>query len=160
MKFVIRGLFSAHRDRNHLRIQRKGNRIMAQKHGLYVGGVERMTHAWYEVRHKWSGDLISEVAEAAEDGIELAVQSARGALGQPLSVYQRYRVLDSAADRLGERRDEVAYTIAREAGKPLRDARAEVNRGQQTLLGIRHWPRVRYGARKCLCVGILGPRRG
>lgn len=101
--------------------------------GLYIDGQIRKTQAGYAVRHNWTGEVLAEVAEADKADTALAVESATRAFRSPLSVHQRYRILETAADKLGEQKEAFALTIAQEAGKPLRDARAEVERGQQTL---------------------------
>lgn len=106
---------------------------MVDKRGLHINGEEIPVCRWYPVVHKWSNRLLAQVGEASQDDVEAAVRSAREALSKPTSVHDRYRVLEMAAQLLGEQREELASIIAQEAGKPLKDARIEVDRGQQTL---------------------------
>lgn len=101
--------------------------------GLYIGGRSYKTPGDYAVRHSWTGETLSRVAEATYEDADQAVIAARGVLSQPLTVHQRYEILENAARALGEQKESFALTIAQEAGKPLRDARTEVERGQQTL---------------------------
>ncbi len=103
------------------------------RHGLYINGRTRMTDNVYTVFHKWTHEPLAEVAEASRTDIEEAVQAARQALKTPIPVHERYRILEEAAQRLGEEKEEFARIMAQEAGKPLRDSRGEVERGQQTL---------------------------
>ena len=53
--------------------------------------------------------------------------------GEPLSASDRAAVLDRAAVRLAERREEFARRIAEEAAKPIRTARVEVDRACDTF---------------------------
>ncbi len=98
-----------------------------------MNGTELVSGNWYAVTHKWTGETLAEVAEAGPEDIESCAAAARTAIQKPLSVHERYRVLESAAERLAAQREEFALLIAREAGKPLKDARTEVDRAQQTL---------------------------
>jgi acyl-CoA reductase-like NAD-dependent aldehyde dehydrogenase len=50
-----------------------------------------------------------------------------------LAAYERAAILNGAADRIAARRDEIARTLALEAGKPVRDAATEVDRATQTF---------------------------
>src|SRR5690606_17264706 len=51
-----------------------------------------------------------------------------------LSAYKRYEILHQAANILKNRKEELAQIIMREAGKPIKFARGEVDRTVQTLL--------------------------
>ncbi|NMP23116.1 aldehyde dehydrogenase family protein [Sulfobacillus harzensis] len=101
--------------------------------GSWVEGHEVAASSVYTVVHKYTGDPLAEVAEADADLIDRAVLSAERALKKPVSVHRRAEILEKAAVLLGEEAEDMALTMAREAGKPLKDARAEVARGQQTL---------------------------
>ncbi|MCY0899798.1 MAG: aldehyde dehydrogenase family protein [Firmicutes bacterium] len=101
--------------------------------GLHIAGTTRATTESYAVRHAWTQEIIAEVAEAGRADVDAAVEAARSALAKPLTVHQRYRILETAAELLGAQQEAFSRTIAQEAGKPLRDARVEVMRGQQTL---------------------------
>ncbi len=87
----------------------------------------------YPVYHKYHHGIIKMAAEADDDAIDMAIESAKKAQRQPLSIHERYRILETAADLLQERLEVLAQLICQEAGKPLKDARTEVSRGQQTL---------------------------
>ena len=50
-----------------------------------------------------------------------------------MPTYERVALLKAMAAGLKERRDEVAPMIAAEAGKPIRDAEVETDRGVFTL---------------------------
>lgn len=65
--------------------------------------------------------------------VDAAVKAAKGALCRPLPLWKRAEILDRAAARLAERRDEFARIIAREAAKPIRTARVEAERAVGTF---------------------------
>lgn len=103
--------------------------------GLYINGEWRTTDRLLEVRHKFTGELLGELHQAGPADVDRAVRAADQAMRQnPLSAYERYSILRRLADLFGEHHEELALTIAREGGKPLKDARAEVSRAQQTVI--------------------------
>ncbi len=108
--------------------------VTVPRWGLYIDGRWRDGSRTVPVLHKYRQEVLAEVVEADEALVDEAVQAAQRAVEQrPLSPYRRFEILRRAADRLTERRDEFALTIAREAGKPLKYARVEVDRAIQTL---------------------------
>jgi betaine-aldehyde dehydrogenase len=76
------------------------------------------------------GEPFAEVAEAGTEDVEQAVHTAYKAFDEGrwprLSATERGRVLLKASTLLGERLEEIAVVEARNAGKPIRDARGEV----------------------------------
>jgi acyl-CoA reductase-like NAD-dependent aldehyde dehydrogenase len=87
------------------------------------------------VRDKFSSELIGEVPVADEAAVDAAVRDARDAFPawSATPAHERARVLRRAADLIADRRDDFARTIAREAGKALKHATGEVNRGIETF---------------------------
>ena len=77
-----------------------------------------------------SGQSFAEVAEAGLEDVERAVQRAYWAFEQGrwarLSATDRGRILLQAATLVRERLEDIAVIEARNAGKPIRDARGEV----------------------------------
>ncbi len=106
---------------------------MERTWGSWIDNQELMSGRTYAVRHTYTGEVVAEVAEADRGIVDLAVASAEAALRQPLSVHSRANILEKAAELLEAHREDLALTMAQEAGKPLKDARGEVSRGQQTL---------------------------
>lgn len=97
----------------------------------YRGEVERMR---FQVRHKYTGEVLEELPIANQSDVDAAVGSARRAAKRPLSPYGRYEVLRNTAELLLKRKEQFALTICREAGKPIQQARGEVDRAYQTLV--------------------------
>src|SRR2546425_6200584 len=99
---------------------------------LVVGG-ERVPAAdgkTFAVTEPGSGKPFVEVAEAGHEDIERAVQVAYRAFEEGkwprLSATNRGRILLQAAALVRERLEEIATVEARNAGKPIRDARGEI----------------------------------
>lgn len=83
----------------------------------------------------FAGSVIAEVCQASESDAEEAVASSVMAapVMAKLASHARYNILQDMAALLYRRRDEFAQTIRAEAGKPIADAKREVNRAVQTL---------------------------
>lgn len=82
----------------------------------------------------YDGALLGRVPVCGPAHVDRAVTAGRAALaagGMP--AWRRAEVLDTAARLIGERREELARTICLEAAKPLRTARAEVDRARSTF---------------------------
>lgn len=103
--------------------------------GLFIGGRWSQANEEVEVKNKYTGEVIAAVSQASESDIDLAVQAAHSAMQRTsLSAYARYEILQRTAELLKSHHEEIALLIAREGGKPLRDARGEVSRAIQTLI--------------------------
>ena len=99
----------------------------------FVLGGERVPAAdgkSFAVIEPGTGKSFAEVAEAGPEDVERAVQTAYRAFEQGswprLSATDRGRVLLQAAALVRERLEDIAVIEARNAGKPIRDARGEV----------------------------------
>src|SRR6516225_5045358 len=79
--------------------------------------------------------VIAITYEAGSDDVETAIQSAVQAFEntRKMSSYQRATILHKVADGILHRREEFAGTICQEAGKPIKTARIEVDRGIYTF---------------------------
>ena len=97
------------------------------------GSVPRMAEVII-VRSPYDGSIIGEVPSMTSADVDHAVALARRALQeQALPLWKRAEILDRAAVRLLDRRDEFALIVAREAAKPIRTARVEVERAAGTF---------------------------
>ena len=99
----------------------------------FVLGGERVPAAdgkSFAVIEPGSGKPFAEVAEAGPEDVERAMQAAYRAFEQGrwprLSATDRGRILLQAATLVRERLEDIATIEARNAGKPMRDARGEV----------------------------------
>ena len=85
------------------------------------------------VRSPYDGSEVGRVPRATAADVGAAVATAKALLDDPLPAWRRAEVLDAAARLLAERREDFARTIAAEAAKPLRTARAEADRAVSTF---------------------------
>ena len=104
-----------------------------QPTGLFLEGEFVAGSGTREVRNPYSGEVIAEVAVGGIAEINRAVASAQRHL-PPMAAAQRAEILERAAGLVNERHERFATTICNEAGKPLRQARAEVDRCIDTLI--------------------------
>jgi glyceraldehyde-3-phosphate dehydrogenase (NADP+) len=107
----------------------------ARKHPIFVAGEWQTSDDPLAVRNPYSGDIIGVTYQASREQLEQAIVAAERAFEttRTMPTYERVALLKGMAAGLKERRDEVAQTIAAEAGKPIRDAEVETDRGVFTL---------------------------
>jgi acyl-CoA reductase-like NAD-dependent aldehyde dehydrogenase len=100
-----------------------------------IGGQWCHTTTADPLRNPYTGDIIAHVCQAGPSEAERAVQSTvEGAAAmRRLAGHARSSILLKAAGALRERRENFAATMTVEAGKPLTDARREVDRAIQTF---------------------------
>ncbi|HTU99997.1 MAG TPA: aldehyde dehydrogenase family protein [Luteitalea sp.] len=102
---------------------------------LFLAGHDRHSAETAEVRNPYDGTLVARVSVAGSTEYEEAAQAcvAAAPVVAALPVHERARILRKVSQALAERRDEFARRIVAEAGKPLRDARTEVDRAAMTF---------------------------
>ncbi len=101
------------------------------RHALTVPGRTGVERELRAVRSPYDGTVIAEVEQATHADIDatLEVQVARHRDHDAhLPAHRRIQILTTAAGLLRERREAMAEQIAREGGKPWRDALVEVDR--------------------------------
>jgi acyl-CoA reductase-like NAD-dependent aldehyde dehydrogenase len=88
-----------------------------------------------EVRAPYDQEVVGTVVYGTRKHAEAAIAAAVKAFEttRRLPAYERQRVLRSVADALIARKEEFALVLAREAGKPIKIARAELDRGILTV---------------------------
>src|SRR6266851_2170909 len=92
------------------------------------------TGNYLTVTDKATGSPWATVSQAGAKEVDAAVTAASHAFAnKPLTVAQRYEILTKAAALIRSRNKDLALTMAYEAGKPLRDALAEVERAADTF---------------------------
>lgn len=108
--------------------------VQAVDHELLAAGEWIASGEWAEVKSPYDGSVVGRVAQGDAALVDRCVIAARAAFesgGFPQ--HERAAVLDRAAQLAGERTDDLALTIAAEAGKPLKTARVEAERCVDTL---------------------------
>jgi len=108
--------------------------VEATDHKLLAAGEWTETGEWSEVKSPYDGSVVGRVAQADEALAERAIEAAHEAFeSADFPQHERAAVLDRAAHLVAERRDELAATIAAEAGKPIKTATVEAERCVSTL---------------------------
>jgi acyl-CoA reductase-like NAD-dependent aldehyde dehydrogenase len=103
--------------------------------GIQVRGERRETGETYEIRSPYDESPVAVVHRATPADVEEALASAVRAfeITRHLPSWRREAILTSISQGIAARRDELAETIALEAGKPLKVARVEVDRAVFTF---------------------------
>jgi acyl-CoA reductase-like NAD-dependent aldehyde dehydrogenase len=110
--------------------------IGVSEHRLPVGGEWLATGVVDTIRLPFDGSPVAEVAQGTPELVVRALAKARLA-AQELAEwtnYQRAELLDRLATLIRRDQAEFATLISLETGKPIREARGEVDRSLQTLL--------------------------
>jgi acyl-CoA reductase-like NAD-dependent aldehyde dehydrogenase len=103
--------------------------------GIQIRGGRRETGETYEVRSPFDGAPVAVVHRATADDVEEAIAAALEAfeITRHLPSWRREEILTTISQGIAARREELAETIALEAGKPLKVARVEVDRAVFTF---------------------------
>src|SRR5579863_9205337 len=87
------------------------------------------------VNAPYDHNVIAVISEAGPDDVESAIEGAvqAYAITRRMSSQERAKILREIADAIIARREEFARTLCQEAGKPIKVARAEVDRAINTF---------------------------
>lgn len=104
-------------------------------YGCYVAGEWIETGDAMEVRSPYDDSLLAIVHRAGPKEIEAAIAQSTAAFQgtRKLPAWKRADALEKISAGIAARREELAQTIALEAGKPIRTARLEVDRAVFTF---------------------------
>ena len=109
--------------------------MLRKTYPYYLANRPQQPNAALAVLDKYSGKVATRVAlpdaRATEKAIAAAVKAARPM--REFKPWARQAVLQHCASRFAERRDELAYALCVEAGKPIADAAGEVTRLIETF---------------------------
>jgi acyl-CoA reductase-like NAD-dependent aldehyde dehydrogenase len=102
---------------------------------FYVAGDWRTGHGTLEVQSPYDGSVVAEIGVPTDADVEEAVARAAETFEESrnLPVWQRAEALMHISRRIAERVDELAETVAREGGKPLKWSKVEVTRAVSTF---------------------------
>ncbi|WP_077600963.1 NAD-dependent succinate-semialdehyde dehydrogenase [Oceanobacillus sojae] len=104
---------------------------------VYINGKWRQSETRMEVRNPATNEVIKIVSTVGKAETEEAIQSAKQAFKswKKTTFTERVTYLEEAARLLEEQSEELAQLITKENGKPIADARYEVNDG----IAFLHW---------------------
>lgn len=105
------------------------------QHKLFIDGQWAEGGPLLEVTNKYSGQVFGALPTARREDVDAAIAAAERAasLMAEMPAHRRGAILARAAALIAERKEEFARTIAAEAGKALKFARLEVERGISTF---------------------------
>ena len=103
--------------------------------GPYIGGKSDNAKATQTIRNPYDTSVVGEVGLADAADLETAISGAATAFKawSRSATHERALVLEKLALLIEGERDDLALLIARESGKPIRYAKAEVARGVSTF---------------------------
>lgn len=102
---------------------------------ILVAGVWESSPNLVEIRSPFDGHLVGTTYLATPEQVERAAAGsvAGFAAMRKLGAWERGAILRATAAKITARRDELARILSAEAGKPIRDARTEIDRGALTF---------------------------
>jgi glyceraldehyde-3-phosphate dehydrogenase (NADP+) len=102
---------------------------------LLINGQKVLGAQVKPVINPFSGEPVAEVSRADKAQVIQAIEAAQKGfeITRKLPAYQREAILRRVSDLIRAKSEELARTIALEAGKPIRDARGEVERAATTF---------------------------
>ena len=100
------------------------------KYPYYLANKPQQPNTDLEVTDKYTGKVVTRVAQADAKAIDQAIAAAVSATEpmRQLRPYERQAILQHCVTRFQERSGELAELLCLEAGKPIRDSRGEVSR--------------------------------
>jgi acyl-CoA reductase-like NAD-dependent aldehyde dehydrogenase len=103
---------------------------------LFINGEQVAGASEQVIALPYDGSEVAHVQQAAKEQVDQAVAAARAAAAvmRELSLDERSTILRKAYALLLEQREEMALAISSECGKPIKEARFEVERSALTLL--------------------------
>ena len=117
------------------------------KQHLWIGGKFKETENYKALKSPYSGEGIAEVAMASPSDVKSAIDAADHArkIMAEMPAHKRAEILENAVVIMKEEKEECAMIIAREASKPLKAARGEVDRTIMTYTFAAQEARKLYG---------------
>ncbi len=105
------------------------------EYGILIDGQWIKTGDAIEVRSPYDNSLVAVIHRAGPAEIETAIATAAAAFEttRHLPSWKRAEILEKISAGIAERHEELARALAMEAGKPIRTARAEVDRAVFTF---------------------------
>ncbi len=109
--------------------------MSAPEYKLFIGGEWIATGAIAEIRSPYDGRIAGLAHRAGPEHLEKAIQAAHDAFEttRKMSTHHRAEILEKVVAGLKQHREALAQAIALEAGKPIKNARAEVARSIMTF---------------------------
>ncbi|MEK7747985.1 MAG: aldehyde dehydrogenase family protein [Nitrospirota bacterium] len=106
-----------------------------QDYKIYIAGKWKTSSEKMQVTNPYNNERVGITYQASSDDIEEAILSATSAFSamRTLPAFKRSEALSAISNGLKDRKDEIARMITLESGKPITDAKTEVNRAIYTF---------------------------
>ncbi len=103
---------------------------------MLIAGARRAGKILYDVIDPYRGEVVARAPESSLQDLDDALGAAAKAKAEAAALpgYRRAALLRRVGELLAARSEEIAVIIARETGKAIKDARAEVARSQETVM--------------------------
>ncbi|WP_064091342.1 aldehyde dehydrogenase family protein [Rossellomorea aquimaris] len=117
------------------------------KQHLWINGEYVEATDYHLLKSPYDQEIICEVAKASHEQVKNAIESAREGFKKlkELPAHKRADILEGVVHRLEKNKEECAELIAKEASKPLKAARGEVDRTIMTYKFASQEARKLYG---------------
>src|SRR5215211_1654954 len=108
---------------------------MAKRYPMYLAGEWVESDDALDITNPYNGETVGTTFQASRDQLNKAIEAAEAVFPamRAMPTYERVSLLQAFAAKMKERRDEVARMICLEAGKPIREAEVEADRGIFTI---------------------------
>ncbi len=102
---------------------------------LYIAGKFIKTDQKLVVTNPFDNSVVGETYLAGKKELENAINKALEvkSIMRDLPSYQKYKILNDIVGRISEKKEELALTLSKEAGKPLKYALGEIDRAIQVF---------------------------
>lgn len=109
--------------------------MIKSQYPYYLGGKPIMANTDLEVKNKYTGEVVANVARADRKAIDKAIELATKSFEvmRELPSYKRQDILNDIIEKIHNRKDELAHVLAVEVGKPIADAHGEITRAIDTF---------------------------
>eukprot|EP01080_Neovahlkampfia_damariscottae_P009542 gene9542-1747_t len=103
---------------------------LRENYPYYLAGKPVFANKHLQVTDKYTNEVATFVAQADSKVIDEAIEKAKNSQKElnKMASYERRDILNYVVEQVKKRFDEFAFSLAIEAGKPLKDAKGEVNR--------------------------------
>lgn len=102
---------------------------------MLIGGNWVRGDREYDVLDPYRGDVVARAPHSSAADLDAAISAALAARSAAAEMpgYKRAELLHKAGDLLVDRVEDIAFAMARETGKAIRDCRAEIERSKDTI---------------------------
>src|SRR4051812_32409401 len=103
---------------------------------MHIGGEAVMTGDSRPVELPYDGSVVGTIFQATKEHVDAAISAAAATapIMREMTLDERSTILRRAYEKLLQNRDDMALAVSSETGKPIKEARTEVERAAITLL--------------------------